>query len=168
MLQSPVSRSQTVAARKSSAGESVVSLSAEHNASRPSKKRKEQQGISSYEEDIDTQAAVAPAAVRLTKLKRQHNTSRNHQSETDRLHVARLKRQEEWQERKNNLRERSAWLDIDLKKIEVSRQRLVYLTELDARYRDLRQQQNRPYAEIANLFPEMIELFPPEEKDKFK
>ena len=80
----------------------------------------------------------------------------------------------EWDERNQDLKNHSAQLDIDLKKeeitkhkIEAGRQRLVYRTDLDALYRDLRVRQNRSYAEITILFPEMTELFPPEEKSNF-
>lgn len=143
--------------QRPSGSESNVSRSAKGRASRQSKKRKRPQ---------DTQPA-APEVVRSMELERHNRMSREAQNELDRLQVTRLKRKLEWEQRNQDLKERAALLNIDLKKIEVNKQRLAYRTELDARYRDLRQQQNRSYAEIANLFPEMIELFPPEEKNNF-
>lgn len=129
---------------------------------RPSKRRRTLARESQHRDDVSQQAvapeAIAPETVASAVL--------DEQSEFERLKLQELKRKNEWEERKRKLRERSAQLDIDRKQVELARQQLAHRMELHTHYTNLKAQQNPSYAEIARLFPAMIELFPDEEKDK--
>lgn len=141
---------------------------------RRSKKLRNNEGLFPVDFDVNM---VAIKEIREQEVQQQ-NRARMEQNAIERLKLAEMKRKNDLEveelKRKNDREDRAASLDNDLKEIDLKRQKMqveqeqiAHNMELLAKYTELKEERGISYAQIAQVFPMMIPLFPPEEMEKY-
>ncbi len=172
-VNSPTTRldSMVLHGNRTEESESDVSRSTQRSVAGTTSSRKKRSALEGFNILEQYQQQQSSMKDRQMKLKQEENTIKRLKIEEQKRVSEELRK---LKEEENNIRkmefedrklERS--MDRERKEIHLKNERMEYRVNLFKKYKDLRSQDSS-YAEIANLFSEMIEFFPCEEKAKFK